>query len=216
MPILKFPDVSTADENGLLALGGDLSIPSLIMAYEQGIFPWPISNQYPLAWFSPDPRGILEFKNLHLSRSLKKLLKHTSWHVSFNQDFRSVISNCAKVSRPNQGATWITPELLNAYCDLHKEGMAYSVEVWDEQELIGGLYGVRIRNFVSGESMFHLKDNASKVALYALMKKLELENIHWIDTQMCTSVVTSFGAEEIPRDIYLKKLKMALEVGGRF
>ena len=214
MPILRFPDVNAADENGLLALGGDLLIPFLVMVYEQGIFPWPISKEYPLAWFSPDPRGVLDLKNLHLSQSFKKFVRHTTWNVSFNQSFREVITLCAKVPRSEQTETWITHDLLNAYCDLHQEGLAYSVEVWDEKVLVGGLYGVKIKNFVSGESMFHLKDNASKIALYALAKKCELENISWIDTQMCTPVVTNFGAKEIPRQEFLERLKISMATRG--
>lgn len=210
MAIASFPPVHEADEHGLLALGGDLEVDSLLLAYTQGIFPWPISKEYPLAWFSPDPRGILAFKNLHLSKSFRKFLKKNPFEIRFNTNFEAVIMNCAKVKRSDDQGTWITEDIINAYIELHKEGYAYSCEVYEDDVLVGGVYGVCINRFYSGESMFHLKDNASKVALVSLLYKLEQQDIHWIDTQMVTPVVESLGGVAVPRDKYLKMLEFSL------
>lgn len=211
MAILNFPPVDTSDEHGLLALGGDLEIESLLLAYSQGIFPWPISQEYPLAWFSPDPRGILAFDKMHLSKSLKKFLKKNPYEVRFNTNFEAVIMNCAEVKRSDNQGTWITQDIVNAYIELHKEGYAYSVETYLENELVGGVYGVCINRFYSGESMFHTKDNASKVALIALLYKLKQQDIGWLDTQMVTPVVESLGGVEIPRETYIKMLNISLK-----
>lgn len=213
MAIISFPPVETADEHGLLALGGDLEIDSLLMAYTQGIFPWPINAEYPLAWFSPDPRGILAFGNLHLPKSFKKFLKKNPYEIRFNTNFEAVIMNCARVKRSDELSTWITQDIIDAYIALHKEGYAYSVETYEGETLVGGVYGVCINRFYSGESMFHLKDNASKVALVSLLFKLQQQDIHWIDTQMVTPVVEALGGVEIPRSKYLKMLEHALANG---
>lgn len=211
MAILNFPPVDTSDEHGLLALGGDLEIESLLLAYSQGIFPWPISQEYPLAWFSPDPRGILAFDKMHLSKSLKKFLKKNPYEVRFNTNFEAVIMNCAEIKRSDNQGTWITQDIINSYIELHKEGYAYSVETYLENELVGGVYGVCINRFYSGESMFHTKDNASKVALIALLYKLKQQDIGWLDTQMVTPVVESLGGVEIPRETYIKMLNISLK-----
>lgn len=225
MAIEKFPPLDQADENGLLALGGDLEVPSLLLAYSQGIFPWPISPRYPLAWFSPDPRGILEYKNLHLSKSLSKLLRQEKFQVTFNQDFPQVIVKCAQVPRhkvspkkaqdPLAHETWITEAIINAYIDLHYCGHAFSVEVWDQdQNLAAGLYGVCLGHYVCGESMFHVVDNASKVALATLMQHLHSKGIEWLDTQMVTPVVGAMGGQEIARQEFLSKLKTSLKAAA--
>lgn len=210
MAIAGFPPVESADEHGLLALGGDLEVESLLLAYSQGIFPWPISKEYPLAWFSPDPRGILAFEKLHLSKSLKKFLKNNPYEVRFNTNFEAVIMNCALVKRSDNQGTWITDEIINGYIELYKRGFAYSVETYEDDHLVGGVYGVCINRFYSGESMFHKADNASKVALISLLYQLHQKGISWIDTQMVTPVVESLGGVEIPRETYLKMLKIAL------
>lgn len=211
MAINKFPPVQSADESGLLAIGGDLEIPSLLLAYNSGIFPWPISRQYPLAWFSPNPRGILFCDNLHISNSLKKFMKKNPYTVTFNQAFERVILACATVkNRKGQKGTWITDEIIHAYIHLHLHGNAYSVEVWDGDELVGGLYGVWINQFVCGESMFYRKKNASKVALVILIQHLQANGINWLDTQMVTPVVESLGGIELPRIKFLKLLKESL------
>lgn len=211
MAISEFPPVDSADEHGLVALGGDLELDSLLLAYSQGIFPWPISEEYPLAWFSPDPRGILAFDKLHLSKSFRKFLKHNPYEIKFNTNFEAVIMNCARVLRADQSSTWITDEIINAYIELHKNGFAYSVETYLEDRLVGGVYGVCINRFYSGESMFHLEDNASKVALVSLMYMLKQRDIGWIDTQMVTPVVKALGGLEIERDMFLKMLEISIK-----
>lgn len=208
MAIIEFPPIETADESGLLALGGDLEVESLILAYRQGIFPWPISDEYPLAWFSPDPRGIIEFDHLKIGKRLKRYLKSCPYRITFNQNFDDVISECASVPRPDQGSTWITPEIIKAYHNLFSHQLSYSVEVWDEKQLVGGIYGVCIHGIISGESMFHTKPNASKFALIFLMLLLKKAGIEWLDTQMVTPVVESLGGREIPRTTYMHKLLM--------
>jgi leucyl/phenylalanyl-tRNA--protein transferase len=211
MAIADFPPVEHADEHGLLALGGDLDLESLLLAYTRGIFPWPISEEYPLAWFSPDPRGILAFDKLHLSKSLRKFLKKNPYEIRFNTNFEGVIMNCAKVSRAENQGTWITEDIINSYINLHKKGFAYSVETYLDNVLVGGVYGVCINRFYSGESMFHTADNASKVALIALLYQLKQKDIGWLDTQMVTPVVESLGGVEIPRETYLKMLAISIK-----
>lgn len=210
MPILDFPPVDQADEHGLLALGGDLELESLLLAYSRGIFPWPISDEYPLAWFSPNPRGIIAFDKLHISKSLKKFLRKNPYEIRFNTNFEAVIMNCAKVPRADNNGTWITEDIINGYINLHKNGYAYSVETYLEDVLVGGIYGVCINRFYSGESMFHTADNASKVALVALLYQLKQKNIGWLDTQMVTPVIESLGGLAIQREIYLKMLEVSI------
>lgn len=217
MTILAFPPVEHADENGLLAFGGDLEVDSLRLAYSQGIFPWPIARHYPLAWFSPDPRGILTQNNLHAGRSLKKCLRQKPWRITFNQNFEQVIRNCANYHAQNANtsqATWITTQIIDAYIQFHLAGHAFSTEVWLEDELVGGLYGVRYGRAVSGESMFHYEDNASKIALIALMTHLHRHHIEWLDTQMVTNVVGSLGAMEIPRRDFIQLLQSVRDQNG--
>ena len=211
MAITAFPPVNESDEHGLLALGGDLEIETLLLAYSQGIFPWPISEEYPLAWFSPDPRGILAFDKLHLSKSFRKFLKKNPYQVKFNTNFEAVIMNCAQVKRSGQDSTWISQDIIDSYIKMHQQGFAYSIETYLEDRLVGGVYGVCINSFYSGESMFHLEENASKVALVSLLYLLKQRDIGWIDTQMVTPVVESLGGIEIPRDIFLKMLDVSLK-----
>ena len=212
MAIEAFPPIESADEHGLLALGGDLEPESLILAYTNGIFPWPINDEYPLAWFSPNPRGVLYTEELHVATSLKKFLRKNPFQVTFNQQFEAVIKNCALQKRQGQESTWITDELMEAYIQFHKLGFAYSVEVLNQdQKLVGGLYGVNINKYFSGESMFHLEDNASKVALIALVSKLREFEIPYLDTQMVTPVIKSMGGTEIPRELFLKYLSKSLQ-----
>lgn len=209
---IVFPPVDSANEDGLVAVGGDLEVDTLLEAYRRGIFPWPLST-YPMnvdlpnTWFSPDPRGILEFKNLHVSKSFVKFLKKSPFTVTFNKAFPDVITNCAKMPRKDQPGTWITPEIINAYINLFESGYAYSVEVWNGNALVGGIYGVVMGTFVSGESMFTLEDNAGKEALYALVHQLQEKGIDWLDTQMVTDVVKQFGGRYYPRPIFMKKLE---------
>tara|TARA_R110000868_G_scaffold204946_3_gene453198 strand:+ start:63512 stop:64222 length:711 start_codon:yes stop_codon:yes gene_type:complete len=218
LAILAFPPIEEADENGLLAFGGDLEVSSLVLAYSQGIFPWPISDRYPLAWFSPDPRGVVEFSNLHLPRSLKKSLRQNEWIITFNKNFDQVINECSKLTHrkgesSSQG-TWITDDIIRSYTQFHQSGYAYSVEVWLEDELVGGLYGTRLGRCFSGESMFHKQTNASKIALASLMYFLKSHDINWLDTQMVTSVVENLGGSEIPRDEFIHKLNALKNLNG--
>ncbi|MEC7181582.1 MAG: leucyl/phenylalanyl-tRNA--protein transferase [Bdellovibrionota bacterium] len=209
MAILSFPPVHKANEEGLLAVGGDLEVPSLLLAYSEGIFPWPISSHYPLAWFSPDPRGVLKFEDLHISRSLKKLIKQNKYDVTYNTQFEDVIQNCSQINnRKGQTGTWITNEIMMAYTDLFYAGQAYSVEVKNKNgELKGGLYGVHINKFVSGESMFFKDPNTSKIALVELMLHLNKNNISFLDTQMLTPVIENLGGKAVPRTTFMEMLK---------
>ena len=202
-----FPPVEDATEDGLVAIGGDLEVDTIVEAYRRGIFPWPISLDFPLAWFSPDPRGVLDFNELHLSKSFEKFLKKNTFNVTFNTSFREVIKACAMASRKGQASTWITPDIIHGYVKLFEDGKAYSVEVWDGKNLVAGLYGVVMGNFVSGESMFTKLPNASKFALYSLVKQLEVKGLSYLDTQMVTPVVEQFGGKYIPRTEFLERLK---------
>ena len=209
---IVFPPVDTATEDGLVAVGGDLEVDTLLEAYHRGIFPWPLSTypaniNLPNTWFSPDPRGVLLFEHLHVSRSFIKFLKKTPFYVTFNQAFSEVINQCAMMVRKDQPGTWITPSIITAYQKLFEEGHAYSVEVWREKKLVGGMYGVIIGEFVSGESMFMLEDNASKQGLYTLLVHLEDKGIHWLDTQMVTPVVQQFGGGYLPRKTFIRMLE---------
>lgn len=208
---IVFPPVESASEDGLVAVGGDLETDTILEAYHHGIFPWPVST-YPMnidlphTWFSPDPRGILEFADIHVSKSFEKFLKKSTYQVTFNKSFPMVIALCAKTPRKDQPGTWITPDIIAAYTKLFNEGHAYSVEVWDGQRLIGGLYGVVLGDFISGESMFTVEDNASKQGFYTLLRHLESRGLKWIDTQMVTEVVKQFGGKYISRQVFIERL----------
>lgn len=209
---IVFPDVESATEDGLVAVGGDLEIDTLLEAYRRGIFPWPVSTypfnaDLPNTWFSPDPRGVLLFEDLHVSKSFIKFLKKTPYTVTFNKAFSDVVKHCAKTPRKDQPGTWITPGIIEAYTKFFEAGFAYSVEVWKEKELVGGLYGVTIGDFISGESMFMTEDNASKQGLYTLMMHLESKGILWMDTQMVTPIVKQFGGVYISRPDFLSFLE---------
>jgi len=206
MAILAFPPVNTADEDGVLAIGGDLEVESLLLAYQNGIFPWPINSDYPLVWFAPPKRGVIFTDKIHLSKSFKKFLKHHSYEIKFNLHFQEVIDACQKVSRPHQSGTWITDELKAAFVEFHRRGFAYAVSVHDKEKIVGGIYGVWIDQFVSGESMFHYEDNGSKLALYSLLQLLKEKNISMLDTQMITNVVESFGGVYISREEFNHRL----------
>ncbi len=204
---IVFPPIEDATEDGLVAVGGDLEVDTLVAAYQQGIFPWPVSIELPLAWFSPDPRGILLIEDIHLPKSFEKFLKKNPYRVTFNQNMKDVIFECARIPRKDQPGTWITPDIIAGYRKLFKEDLAYSVEVWRENELVGGLYGVIMGEFCSGESMFMKEDNASKVALWSLLMLLKEKGIPFLDTQMVTNVVEAFGGEYIPRAEFLDLIK---------
>ena len=210
MAIISFPPLEIANEDGLLAFGGDLEVSSLLMAYKKGIFPWPISEEYPLAWFSPDPRGILKYEDLKISSSLKKILKQKRFEVKFNNDFPSVILGCRETHSKNNRTTWITEEIIQGYINLFFANHAFSVETYLNGKLVGGIYGVHIGGYFSGESMFHTESNASKVALVSLMEHLQKFKIGWIDTQTVSPFIKTMGGINIPRITYLKILGAAL------
>ena len=215
MPIFRlvedtvFPPPDYADPSGLIAIGGDLSSERLLEAYRVGIFPW-YSEDQPLLWWSPDPRFVLELDNFKISRSLQKTLRRGVFHVTFDRVFEDVIAACSAVAREGQSGTWITPEMQQAYIHLHGLGFAHSVESWFEGELVGGLYGVSLGKAFFGESMFHRKNDASKIALAILVEKLKVWGFHFVDSQMTTDHMYRLGAREISRRIFLKKLQSAL------
>lgn len=206
---LVFPPPDYADPSGLIAVGGDLSSERLLEAYRVGIFPW-YSEDQPILWWSPDPRFVLDLDQFRISRSLAKTLRRQIFHVTFDRVFEDVIAACATVTREDQSGTWITPEMKEAYINLHGLGYAHSVEAWFEGKLAGGLYGVSLGKAFFGESMFHVKTDASKVALATLVEKLRTWGFHFIDSQMTTDHMYSLGAREIPRRIFVKKLQSAL------
>ena len=203
-----FPDPVLADSDGLVAIGGDLSVPRLLAAYRKGIFPWTVN---PITWWSPDPRAIFELDRFHVPHSLAKVMRKGAFEITVNRAFRKVMEGCAAPA-PGRRQTWITPEFITAYTRLHKAGHAHSVECWQERELAGGIYGVAIGGFFAGESMFHRAANASKVALYHLVQRLRERGFALFDIQMLTPVTRQLGAIEIPRVEYLKRLAEAVEM----
>jgi len=202
-----FPPVSNATSDGLLAVGGDLSVERLLLAYKSGIFPW-YNPTEPILWWSPDPRMVLFPNKFKVSKSFRKTLRETTLKVTVNNAFEKVISNCAQIPRKGQTGTWITHEMIEAYINLHELGYAKSVEVWDQETLVGGLYGIDLPEFkvFCGESMFSLKPNASKIAFYHLANNLNKRSYKVIDCQVYTDHLRSLGAEEIPRNQFLKFL----------
>jgi leucyl/phenylalanyl-tRNA---protein transferase len=208
----RFPHANTADEDGLVAVGGDLKPGTLLLAYGNGIFPW---TTRPITWWSPDPRAIIPLGGLHVSRSLRKAMRTTGFATTFDADFRRVMLGCA-ASRPGREKTWITPAFITGYTRLHGLGHAHSVEVWSEERLVGGLYGVSIGGFFAGESMFSEVENASKVALAAMEEKLRQHGFLLFDVQMMTPHLHSMGAVEIPRAEYLARLREAAAREARF
>lgn len=203
---LVFPPVYLANKDGLLAVGGDLSAERLLLAYKSGIFPWYNAGE-PIIWYSPDPRMVLFPKNLKISKSMKQIIRKNQFRATFNQNFLEVISNCKNSYREGQGGTWITDEMEQAYINLHKLGVAKSVEVWEGNELVGGLYGIDLGHIFCGESMFSKVSNASKFAFIYLAQKLEREHYKLIDCQVYNEHLDSLGAEEISRSAFLTYLK---------
>lgn len=207
----QFPQLSAAlsEPNGLIAIGGDLSVSRLLNAYQHGIFPW-FSEGEPILWWSPDPRMVLYPSELKISKSLKKTLKNKKFELRFNTTFREVITACSNTSRVEQPGTWITQDIIDAYCALHVAGYAISAEAWQNGELVGGCYGVKIGDMFYGESMFHLVTDASKVAFVSLVEYLKNQGVGMIDCQMKTKHLASFGAHEISRDDFIKQLSLLL------
>lgn len=210
---IEFPHPSNADPDGLLACGGNLEVETLLSAYSQGIFPW-YNNDSPILWWSPDPRLVLFPEDFKVSKSLMQKIRKKVFEIRLDSDFESVIYNCASVRRKNQPGTWITPDMQQAYINLHKAGYAHSVETYYNNTLVGGLYGVSIGGSFFGESMFYLMSDASKIAFFYLVKLLEQHNYKIIDAQQATKHLKSFGAKEISRNRFLLIVKEAISLKG--
>lgn len=206
----QFPDPRTADADGLLAAGGDLSVTALVTAYSKGIFPWYDDNS-PILWWSPDPRLVLFPQHFKASDSLKQRIRNGGFEVRTDTCFASVIEHCASIGRKGQKGTWITSEMQIAYKALHREGLAHSFETFHKGKLVGGLYGVSLGRAFFGESMFHTQPDASKVALHALVDWCFQYDFHFIDAQQSTTHLKSLGAEEVSRDAFLVMLENALK-----
>jgi len=202
---LYFPAVETASPEGILAFGGDLSPERLLLAYQSGIFPWFEADE-PILWWSPNPRMVLFLDELKVSKSMRNILNRAIFKVTFNQDFRAVISNCQNVKRDGQNGTWITNQMIEAYCKLHELGVAKSVEVWKDDKLVGGLYGIDLGHVFCGESMFSLVSNASKVAFISLVNQLKSENYQILDCQVYNEHLESLGCREINREQFVRVL----------
>ena len=204
-----FPSPELAEE-GLLAVGGDLKPDRLIRAYSEGIFPW-YSEGEPILWHSPDPRFVLTPERLHVPRSVRRSIRAGRFRLTMDTVFRGVIEACGQVPRPGQDGTWITPEMVDAYVDLHERGLAHSIEAWKGDRLVGGVYGISLGAAFFGESMFAWEDNASKVALVVLVEQLDRWGIRLIDCQIYTDHLARFGAQPWPRQEYLSALGDALQ-----
>ncbi len=216
-PDTPFPAVQHAldDPDGLLAYGADLSPGRLLSAYSQGIFPW-FSEGEPILWWSPSVRAIIPIDQFKCSKSLGKLIKKQHYTVTLNKDFRAVIQQCASIPRLHRGnngaittstATWITQDMIEAYIQLHELGLAHSVEVWDNDQLVGGLYGVAVGRIFCGESMFHHQPNTSKLALAHLVAHMQKHQCSFIDCQLPTEHLSSLGAQSIPRSSFISELR---------
>ena len=209
-----FPDPTEAEAGGLLGVGGDLRPERLLLAYANGIFPWYNEGQ-PILWFSPDPRCVLEPASLHMGRSLRKTLRKAPFRLTLDTAFEEVIRACKDTPRPGQEGTWITRDMEDAYCLLHRLGYAHSVEVWSGEALVGGLYGVALGGLFAGESMFSHVSDASKTGLVWLVKQLERWNFGLIDAQVRTDTLAKMGAVEIPRVDYLSRISPLVSQPGR-
>lgn len=207
---VQFPDPMSADDDGLIAVGGELSPEYLISAYANGIFPW-FNEGDPVLWWSPNPRMVLYPKDFKTSKSLAKLIKNKKFDVKIDCDFESVICNCSNIPRDKQDGTWITDDMIDAYIELHKLGVAHSFETYFDNKLVGGLYGVSLGSAFFGESMFFKERDASKVAFYYLVAFCKANGFHFIDAQQPTKHLKSLGAIEVERKQFLDELSKALE-----
>jgi len=203
-----FPPVELANEDGLLAVGDVLGVETLRLAYRSGIFPWPFED-YPVFWFAPPQRAVLHFSEFHVPASVRKLLRKTQFEIRIDHDFPAVIAACSTSPRDGEG-TWITNDIVAAYCDLHAAGDAHSVEAYLEDKLVGGLYGVALGGYFCGESMFFRESGASKAALVALVEHLQERGATWLDAQVMTPLFESFGTREVPREEFMVMLEKAL------
>lgn len=203
---LWFPDPRGASPEGLVAIGGDLSVARLLLGYRTGVFPWTVD---PLTWWSPDPRGIFPLEQFHVSRSFGRVIRNSGFRITIDQGFRQIIKGCA-TSAPGRRSTWITREFVDAYTRLHLAGHAHSLECWLDNKLAGGIYGVAMGALFAGESMFHCVSNASKVALFHLVEHLKRRQFILFDIQMLTPITAQLGGVTISRDEYLQRLAMAI------
>ena len=199
---LSFPDVSLTHASGIIALGGDLSPERLKLAYKSGIFPW-FEDGEPITWWSPDPRMVLFLEELIVTKSMRNILNRGAFTVTFNQNFREVISNCQQIKRDGQNGTWITNDMIEAYCSLNELGVAKSVEVWQDGQIVGGLYGIDLGHVFCGESMFSTVSNASKVAFITLVRHLQQQNYKLLDCQVYNEHLESLGCCEILREDFM-------------
>lgn len=213
-PPARFPDPRRSSPEGIVAFGDDLRPETLMTAYRQGIFPWTIEG-YPLPWFCPPRRGILDFRRLHVPRSLARVRRNTTLRLTIDRAFDKVIEACSQIERNGQPGTWITSQMIDAYGELHRLGHAHSVEAWDGEKLVGGLYGVDSGGAFAGESMFHFIPNASKLALLHLTDHLSPRGATWIDIQTLTPHMVHLGAHEITRDEFLARLARDQRAGLR-
>jgi leucyl/phenylalanyl-tRNA---protein transferase len=203
---LRFPSPGLADEEGLVAIGGDLSVPRLLLAYRSGIFPWTVD---PVTWWSPEPRAIFELDGFHVSHSLARVIRKGLFRTTMDQAFQRVMEGCAAPARGRR-STWITPEFVAAYMEMHRHGHAHSLECWQGERLVGGIYGVALGGLFAGESMFHRVSDASKVALYYLLEHLRRQGFTLFDIQMLTTITARLGGITIPRSAYLRRLAAAV------
>ncbi|OJJ20555.1 leucyl/phenylalanyl-tRNA--protein transferase [marine bacterium AO1-C] len=209
---MYFPPVHNADEHGILAFGGDLSVNRLLLAYQSGIFPWYNEDDLTILWWSPDPRFVLFPQKLRVSKSMRQILRKGVFKVTYDENFRGVITACKEIQRPGQAGTWITNDMVEAYCQLHEVGFAHSVEVWSaEGALVGGLYGVSLGSCFFGESMFSKASNASKTGFISLTQNLVKLGITLIDCQVYTQHLESLGGQDVPRDVYMQLLNQSLQ-----
>jgi leucyl/phenylalanyl-tRNA--protein transferase len=217
MPVFRlteeiiFPPPELAEEDGLVAVGGDLSVERLLLAYSMGIFPW-YSDDSPILWWSPDPRLVLRPEDLKVSRSLRQTINKGTYRTTFDAAFENVIRSCAESPRKDGAGTWITEDMVQAYCRLHEKGFAHSVESWEGDKLAGGLYGVALGGVFYGESMFSRRSDASKVAFVKLVQKLAQWKFQIIDCQVTTRHLISLGAKEVPRSEFLKAMRKRLHL----
>ena len=203
---LWFPPVDEAEDDGLLAVGGDLSTERLLLAYKGGIFPW-FNDEDPIMWWSPDPRFVLFPDNLKVSKSMQQVIRKEEFQFKYDTAFEAVIAACGDTPRKGMDGTWITDDMRAAYTELHRQGYAHSAEAWQDGELVGGLYGIRLGNVFFGESMFSRKSNASKFAFISWVRLLQSQGVQLIDCQLHTPHLESLGAEMITREAFIEYLR---------
>lgn len=206
MALVRFPDPRDSTPEGIVAVGGEPHPDFLLEAYRRGIFPWPVDG-YPLLWFSPPERAVLDFERLHVPRSLARERRRTRLVFTIDRAFERVIRACAAVPRAHEAGTWIKPSMIRGYCEFHRLGHAHSAEAWDGEELVGGIYGVDAGGAFAGESMFHLRPNASKLALLFFVEHLRARGLGWLDIQVLTPHMEALGARLIPREEFLERLR---------